>query len=45
MESRGIPIRVKRSTFVIDENGTITEALYGVRAKGHVGALKQSLLV
>lgn len=42
---KGIPIRVKRSTFVIDENGTITEALYGVRAKGHVDALKQSLLV
>ena len=39
----GIPLRVKRSTFVIDEEGKIVQALYGVRARGHVAKLKESL--
>jgi peroxiredoxin Q/BCP len=39
----GIPLRVKRSTFVIDEEGRIVEALYGVTAKGHVEALKEQI--
>ncbi len=34
---------VYRSTFVIDENGKIDQALYGVRATGHVTKLKESL--
>ena len=38
----GIPLRVKRTTFVIDEDGTIARALYGVNARGHVEALKDS---
>ncbi|MFN2593523.1 MAG: peroxiredoxin [Actinomycetota bacterium] len=44
-EWEGIPILVKRSTFVIDENGDITEAFYGMRAKGHVETLRQTLSV
>jgi thioredoxin-dependent peroxiredoxin len=36
----GIPLRVKRSTFVIDEEGNIVEALYGVKATNHVDELK-----
>ncbi len=31
--------RIVRSTFVIDEDGTLIEAQYGVRAKGHVESL------
>ena len=41
---KGIALKVKRSTFVIDEQGNIEQALYGVKAKGHVDALKESLL-
>jgi len=41
----GIPLHVKRSTFVIDENGIIEQALYGVKAFGHVKALRESLEV
>jgi peroxiredoxin Q/BCP len=41
----GIPLRVKRSTFVIDENGTIEQALYGVSARTHVADLRASLTV
>lgn len=41
-EFNGIPLKIKRSTFVIDENGKIEQALYGVRAKGHVDSLKES---
>ena len=44
-EWNGIPILVKRSTFVIDENGDIAETFYGIRAKGHVQALRESLSV
>ena len=40
---KGLPLMVKRSTFVIDEQGKIEQALYGVRAKGHVAQLKESL--
>jgi thioredoxin-dependent peroxiredoxin len=32
-----------RSTFVIDENGTIEKALYNVKATGHVARLKEQL--
>ena len=31
--------RIVRSTFVIDEDGSLIDALYGVRAKGHVESL------
>ena len=41
----GIPLKVKRSTFVIDENGRIEQALYGVSAKNHVNELRESLSV
>jgi peroxiredoxin Q/BCP len=38
----GIPLKIKRSTFVIDEDGRIEQALYGVRAKGHVASLMET---
>lgn len=38
-----IPLKVTRSTFVIDEDGRVVEALYGVRGKGHVGSLREAL--
>ncbi|WP_307363268.1 thioredoxin-dependent thiol peroxidase [Microbacterium murale] len=34
---------VIRSTFVLDENGTITQALYNVKATGHVARLRKLL--
>jgi len=34
---------IKRSTFVIDEDGKIESAQYGVKAKGHVGRLRDQL--
>ena len=34
---------VIRSTFVIDENGTIEKALYNVKATGHVAKLRRDL--
>ena len=34
---------VIRSTFVLDENGVITEALYKVKATGHVARLRKML--
>jgi peroxiredoxin Q/BCP len=34
---------VIRSTFVIDENGVLTHALYNVKATGHVTSLKAKL--
>jgi len=34
---------VIRSTFVIDESGTITHALYNVNATGHVAKLRETL--
>ncbi len=35
----GTKPRIVRSTFVIDEDGTLLEAQYGVRARGHVESL------
>ncbi len=43
-EYEGKKLRVKRSTFVIDEDGTLLEAQYGVRAKGHVGSLLETVV-
>jgi peroxiredoxin Q/BCP len=40
----GASARIKRSTFVIDDDGNIAEALYGIHAKGHVDELKQALV-
>lgn len=40
---KGIPLAVQRATFVIDEEGNLVEAQYGVRAKGHVEQLKEKL--
>lgn len=34
---------INRSTFVIDEEGNVTQALYGVSAKGHVRELVKTL--
>ena len=34
---------VVRSTVVVDEDGTVLQASYGVRAKGHVAKLKKEL--
>ncbi len=42
-EWEGIPLKLKRSTFVIDENGRIERAIYGVKVAGHVDALKDAL--
>ena len=39
----GIPLKIKRSTFVIGEDGKIEQALYGVKAKGHVDMLQESI--
>ena len=39
----GIPLKIKRSTFVIDEDGKIAKAMYGVSAKGHVEAVKEAI--
>lgn len=44
-EWQGIPLKLKRSTFVIDEKGRIERAIYGVKVAGHVDALKQALTV
>jgi peroxiredoxin Q/BCP len=41
----GVDLNVLRCTFVIDENGRVEQALYGVRARGHVSGLKQMLEV
>jgi peroxiredoxin Q/BCP len=42
-EWEGQKLHVKRSTFVIDENGRIEQALYGVNARGHVDSLRETL--
>ena len=34
---------VLRSTFVVDETGTISHALYNVKATGHVAKLRRDL--
>ncbi len=36
-------VGVIRSTFVLDEEGTITVASYGVKATGHVAKLRRDL--
>jgi thioredoxin-dependent peroxiredoxin len=36
-------VGVIRSTFVIDENGTVEKAMYGVKATGHVAKLRRDL--
>ena len=41
----GIPPLSNRSTFVIEANGTIVEALYGVTWQGHIDQLKEKLSV
>jgi len=38
-----IPLMVQRSTFVIDADGRIEQALYGVSSRSHVDELKASL--
>jgi len=38
-----IPLMVQRSTFVIDADGRIEQALYGVSSRSHVEELKASL--
>ena len=38
---KGIPLHILRSTFIIDENGKITEALYGVNGRGHVADVRK----
>ena len=43
-EFEGKKLRVKRSTFVIDEDGTLIEALYGVKARGHVDSLLSTVV-
>lgn len=40
---QGLPLRVKRSTFVIDEEGRIALVEYGVKATGHVERLREKL--
>jgi thioredoxin-dependent peroxiredoxin len=36
-------VGIKRSTFVIDEDGSIAQAQYNVKAKGHVTRLREAL--
>jgi peroxiredoxin Q/BCP len=36
-------VGVIRSTFVLDEQGTVTSASYAVKAKGHVAKLRRDL--
>jgi peroxiredoxin Q/BCP len=43
-EFEGKKLRVKRSTFVIGEDGTLIEALYGVKARGHVESLLSTVV-
>ncbi len=42
-EYEGVPLRVNRSTFVIDEAGRIALAEYGVKATEHVERLREKL--
>ena len=41
----GTPIEINRSTFVIDEEGRIESAEYGVKARGHVSRLRDQLQI
>jgi peroxiredoxin Q/BCP len=36
---------VIRSTFIIDPEGTISQALYNVKATGHVAKLRKDLSI
>jgi peroxiredoxin Q/BCP len=40
---KGIPIKIKRSTFVIGADGTIEQAIYGVKVQGHVQKLLEDV--
>lgn len=40
---KGIPLKIKRSTFVIGTDGKIEQAIYGVNVKGHVESLLEAL--
>lgn len=40
---QGIPLKVKRATFLIDEDGALIDAQYGVKARGHVERLRAEL--
>ena len=40
---KGIPLKIKRSTFVIDPHGKIELSIYGVKVKGHVDSLLEAL--
>ena len=42
---KGIPLHILRSTFIIDENGKIIEALYGVSGRGHVADVRNLIEV
>ena len=42
-EHDGVPLKVRRCTFVIDEEGGIEQALYDVTARGHVDGLRELL--
>jgi peroxiredoxin Q/BCP len=42
---KGAGLRIMRSTFVIDDKGAITHALYGVQGRGHVKELRDLLAV
>lgn len=42
-EFEGIPLKIKRSTFVIGADGRIEQAVYGVKVKGHVESLLEAL--
>jgi len=37
------PVGITRSTFIIDRDGVIREAMYGVSAKGHAGEVLERL--
>jgi peroxiredoxin Q/BCP len=40
---KGIPIKIKRSTFVIGADGKIEQAIYGVKVQGHVQKLLEDV--
>jgi peroxiredoxin Q/BCP len=42
-EFEGISLKIKRSTFLIDPDGKIEKAIYGVKVKGHVDALLEAV--
>ena len=42
---KGIPLYIHRSTFIIDEDGKITQALYGINGRGHVADIRKLINV